>query len=71
MVGGADLASAALAAELVDECHLLIAPYVAGGGKAAFPERTPLRLDLRDQKRFPSGMVYLRYGVGYGDRHLA
>lgn len=62
-VGGAELAAAALAAELVDEYHVLIAPYVTGGGKAALPEGMPLRLDLRDEKRFRGGMVYLRYGV--------
>jgi dihydrofolate reductase len=56
-IGGAELASAALASQLVDEYHLLIAPYVAGGGKRALPEQMQLRLELTDEKRFPSGMV--------------
>jgi dihydrofolate reductase len=64
-IGGAELASAALASQLVDEYHLLIAPYVAGGGKRALPEQIQLRLELTDEKRFPSGMVYLRYRIGY------
>lgn len=68
MVGGAELAAAALAAELVDEYHVLIAPYVAGGGKAAFPRQMTLLLELEDQKGFRSGMVYLRYRVEYDGR---
>lgn len=63
MIGGAELASAALAAELVDEYHLLIAPYVAGGGKTAICAGTTLQLELQDRKRFRGGMLYLRYRV--------
>jgi dihydrofolate reductase len=65
LIGGAELASAAFAAPLVDEHHLLIVPYVAGGGKKALPERMPLRLELLDEKRLARGTVYLRYRVDY------
>lgn len=64
-VGGAGLASAALAAQLVNEYHLVIAPYVAGGGKRALLEHVPLQLELQDEQRFACGMVYLRYRVEY------
>lgn len=55
VIGGADLASAALAAELVDEYQLVIAPYVAGGGKAALPVRMPLRLELQARSASAAG----------------
>jgi dihydrofolate reductase len=65
-IGGAEIASAALSAGLVDEYHLLIAPYVAGNGKAALPAGMSLRLELLDQTAFEGGMVYLRYRVEPG-----
>ena len=37
-IGGADLAGQAIAAGLVDECHLLLCPILVGGGKAALPD---------------------------------
>jgi dihydrofolate reductase len=58
-VGGPNLAAQALAAGLVDECHLLLTPAVVGGGNAALP--AGLRLELLDQRRFSGGVVYLRY----------
>ncbi len=60
-VGGADLASKALEAGLVDECNLYIAPVVVGGGKRLFPDGVRLRLELLDERRFANGMVHLRY----------
>ncbi len=60
-VGGPNLAAQALAAGLVDECHLLLNPVVVGGGNAALPPG--LRLELLDQRRFSGGVVYLRYRV--------
>ena len=58
-VGGPDLGAQALAAGLVDECHLFLNPVVVGGGNAALP--AGLRLELLDQRRFGGGVVYLRY----------
>jgi dihydrofolate reductase len=60
-VGGADLAGQALAAGLVDECQLLLGPIAVGGGKPALPAGVRIRLELLDERRFASGVVYLRY----------
>ena len=60
-VGGPDLAAQALEAGLVDECHLLWAPIVVGGGKRALPPNIRLELELLDERRFEGGVVYLRY----------
>ena len=38
-VSGPELAAHAFEAELVDECHLFLAPIVIGGGKRSLPER--------------------------------
>jgi dihydrofolate reductase len=61
-IGGAELAGQALEAGLVDECHLLLFPVIVGGGKRALPEGARARLELLAQRRFGSGVVYLRYG---------
>jgi dihydrofolate reductase len=60
-VGGADLAGQALAAGLVDECHVFVAPVVVGGGKPSLPNNLRLNLELLDERRFAGGVVYLRY----------
>lgn len=60
-VGGPDLAAQAIEAGLVDEYHFFVAPISVGGGKAALPDRLRVSLELADERRFGSGMVYLRY----------
>lgn len=60
-VGGANLAAHAFRGGLVDECHLCIRPIVVGGGKPALPRDTRAELELVDERRFTSGVVYLRY----------
>jgi len=62
-VWGAHLAAQALEAGLVDECHLFIRPILVGGGKPALPSDTRVELELRDDRRLSSGVVYLRYGI--------
>jgi dihydrofolate reductase len=62
-VGGAQLAGEAMAAGLVDECHLFLGPIVIGGGKRALPDDVRVRLELLDEHRFRSGVVHLHYGV--------
>ncbi len=62
-VGGPDLAAQAFKAGLVDECHLFVAPIVVGGGTQSLPRKVRLKLELLDERRFGSGMVYLRYGA--------
>jgi dihydrofolate reductase len=60
-VGGPGLAAAAIRAGLVDEYHLFVTPVVVGGGTAVFPDGVRAGLDLVDERRFASGVVYLRY----------
>jgi dihydrofolate reductase len=62
-IGGPELAGQALAAGLVDECHLLLAPLLLGGGTRALPDAVRLRLELLDERRFASGVVHLHYGI--------
>jgi dihydrofolate reductase len=60
-IGGAELAGQAIAAGLVDELQLLLVPVLVGGGKRALPNDVRARLDLLDERRFQSGVVFLRY----------
>ena len=60
-VGGPGLAASAIRAGLVDEYHLLLTPVVVGGGTSVFPQGVRAGLDLVDQRRFASGVAYLRY----------
>jgi dihydrofolate reductase len=62
-VGGAALASQAIAAGLVDEYQLFFVPVVVGGGKRALPAGVRNDLELLDERRFRNGTVYLRYRV--------
>ena len=61
-VGGANLATQAFKAGLVDECQLFIWPVVVGGGKPGLPTGTRTDLQLLDERRF-SDTVYLRYRI--------
>jgi dihydrofolate reductase len=63
-IGGADLASQALGAGLVDELHLLLVPVAVGGGKAALAIHDHVGLALLDQRSFDNGTIYLRYERG-------
>jgi dihydrofolate reductase len=60
-IGGAELAGQAIAEGLVDECHLFLGPVLVGGGKPALPAGVHAELELLDERRFGSGVVYLRY----------
>jgi dihydrofolate reductase len=60
-VGGPDLAGQAIAAGLVDECHLFLVPALVGGGTRALPEGVRLGLELLDERRFDGGVVHLHY----------
>jgi len=60
-IGGPGLAAEAFRAGLVDECRLFLAPAIVGGGTRALPDGVRLGLELREERRFGNGMVYLRY----------
>jgi dihydrofolate reductase len=61
LVAGAELAAAAFKAGLVDECGLIVVPWLIGGGKRALPQGLRAPLQLVDQRSFASGAVYVRY----------
>jgi dihydrofolate reductase len=60
-VGGAQLAAQAIAAGLVDEYQLFVVPAVVGGGTRSLPDQIRLNLELAQEHRFGSGVVYLCY----------
>jgi dihydrofolate reductase len=62
-IGGAGLASVALDADLVDECHLFLNPVIVGGGKPAFRAGVRRNLELLEMRRFSTGVVHVRYRV--------
>jgi dihydrofolate reductase len=62
-IGGADIASHAFRAGLIDECHLILHPVIVGGGKPALPQNVRLDLELLNEQRFDGGAVQLHYRV--------
>ena len=61
-MGGAELATRAIAAGMVDEYQLFLVPVLVGGGKRALPNnRLRLNLELVEERRFRNGTVYLHY----------
>jgi len=60
-IGGPELAAHAFGAALIDELHLFVVPVLVGGGKRCLPDSVRLHLELVDEHRFESGMVFLRY----------
>lgn len=60
-IGGPELAAHAFRAGLIDECHLFLAPISVGGGKRSLPDNLRMELELLEQRRFASGVVFLRY----------
>ena len=61
LIGGPELAAHAFRAGLIDECHLFLIPILVGGGKSALPGNVRLELELLEERRFGSGVVFLRY----------
>ncbi|MDI3387906.1 dihydrofolate reductase family protein [Streptomyces sp. B-S-A8] len=68
-IGGAALAAAAAAADLIDEYRPRVHPILVGGGVPYFP-RTERRvpLELAGRRVFGSGVVYLRHRVVRSNR---
>jgi dihydrofolate reductase len=61
-VGGAGLASAFMALDLIDEYRLFVSPVVLGGGTPFFPARDErIDLELVETRTFGSLVVYVRY----------
>jgi dihydrofolate reductase len=63
-VGGPNLAAQAIRAGLVDEVQLFVTPIVVGGGTPSLPDNVRVELELLDERRFRSGVVYLCYRNG-------
>ncbi|HXP18646.1 MAG TPA: dihydrofolate reductase family protein [Streptosporangiaceae bacterium] len=62
-VGGADLASQAIAAGLVDEMHLFLTPVTVGAGTPALPGHFHSSPELLRVDRFAGGVVHLQYRI--------
>jgi dihydrofolate reductase len=60
-VGGPGLAARAIEAGLVDQLLRFVAPIVVGGGTRWLPDGVRIELELVDERRFESGVVFLRY----------
>ena len=61
LIGGADLASHAFKAGLIDEVHLYLSQILVGGGRRALPDGVRLELSLLEEHRFTDGTVFVRY----------
>lgn len=62
--GSTSLGRSLIAAGLVDEIRLAVAPTVAGSGVKLFPDGgglSPLRLELVDIERSPQGTLFAHY----------
>lgn len=65
-IEGPTLAALALRAGIVDEVQPYVAPVALGGGTRFYPEDLRLDLELLEEHRLASGIVWLRYQVGRG-----
>lgn len=63
-VAGPTLAAHAFRAGLVDELQVVVVPELVGSGLHYLPD-VRASLDLREERRFANGMVWLRYDVRY------
>ena len=59
--GSSQLVHALLAADLVDELHLLLYPLTVGGGKRVLPEGVHATFRLTSATPYPTGVVGLHY----------
>jgi dihydrofolate reductase len=62
-VSGPGLAAHAFPAGLVDEVRQFLCPAIVGGGTRFLPDGVRLDLELREERRFDNGVVFLRYAV--------
>src|SRR5215208_1891252 len=59
--GSSQLVHAMIAADLVDELHLLVYPLILGSGKRALPEGSFRSFQLDSATPYPTGVVGLHY----------
>jgi len=59
--GSSQLVHALLAAELVDELHLLLYPLALGTGKRVLPDGVLTKFSLKSATPYPTGVVGLHY----------
>ena len=59
--GSSQLVHALLAADLVDELHLLLYPITLGSGKRVLPHGLHQTFELRSARPYPTGVVGLDY----------
>jgi dihydrofolate reductase len=59
-VGGAHLAAAMIAANLVDEFHVFVHPFIVGGGTPFLPQNVRVPLELVREQRL-GRIVHLHY----------
>jgi dihydrofolate reductase len=62
-VGGPNLAAQAIKVGLVDELQMFVTSDLVGGGKRSLPDHARVKLELLDERRFGSGVVYLHYRI--------
>ena len=60
--GSITLTHELLRAGLVDEFHLFLTTRVVGSGIRFFPDGLTLDLELLEERRFASGLLFARYG---------
>jgi dihydrofolate reductase len=65
--GSISLTQSLLAARLVDEVRLLIAPRVVGGGRRLFEDDVAHNLELVKSTGIPSGSLLVHYNVVTGE----
>ncbi len=65
LFGGAELTSALMNLNLVDELWLAVHPIILGSGKPLFKDiRQQIKLNLTDTKNYSTGLVSLTYTLG-------
>jgi dihydrofolate reductase len=66
-LGGADLVGAFRQLDLIDEYRVYVHPVLVGRGKRLFADAdAETDLELLESRRFPNGVVLLRYAVAGG-----
>jgi riboflavin biosynthesis pyrimidine reductase len=50
----------------VDEVRLFVFPVLVGGGRPAWGADVRARLELREERRFGSGVLHVAYDVLHG-----